>query len=124
MNILELKLNENYVWHYPATPVVYARGAIVEVSRDLEATLAGYVDLADITEAVPSSITILSLPACGVLTKAGVIEGEQTFAMFWSYTIQEGFFTTLAINDMIDLNSETIQYQWTNENAGDCDALE
>jgi len=61
-----------------------------------------------LTEAIPDSITITYLPACGVLTKAGVLEGEQTFAMFWSYSIEEGFVTDLAIGDHIDLETESI----------------
>ena len=34
-NILELKVNEELQWQVPAEPVVYARGAVVEVSHDL-----------------------------------------------------------------------------------------
>ena len=113
MNILELKLNEDWEWQVPAEPVVYARGAIVEVSRDLSDTLAGYVDLDTLTAAVPDSITIMALPACGVLTKSGVLEGEQTFAMFWSYSVQTGFTTELHIGDHIDLQTESVSYEFS-----------
>jgi len=52
----------------------------------------------------------MSLPACGILTKAGFIEGEQTFAMFWSYTVTTGFYTELKIGDHIDLDTESVVF--------------
>ena len=119
-NILELKVNDDYQWQVPAEPVVYSIGAVVDVSRDLSETLQGYVDLDLLTEAVPDSITITDLPACGVLTKAGTLVGEQSFAMFWSYSVEEGFVAELALDDVVDLTSETVQFTPSE----DCDDLE
>jgi len=60
-------------------------GGTVELTHQLSAAIQGYVDVNAIEEAVPTSVTIDSLPACGYLYRDTVGQHEEEFAIFWSY---------------------------------------
>jgi hypothetical protein len=39
------------------------------------------------------------MPSCGILTKEGTSSEEQTFAMFWQYTVEEDYVIELGVGD-------------------------
>ena len=64
-------------------------GQNVPISDQLASVIQGYIALAEIGNAIPQSITIESLPACGILTRVGNYMNEYQIAIFWSYTREE-----------------------------------
>jgi hypothetical protein len=45
----------------------------------------------------------MNTPTCGVLTRNGVEESQQTFALFWSYSVEQEYTYELGIGDQVDL---------------------
>jgi len=79
----------------------------------------GEIDIEYITEAVPEILTITGLPSCGVLIKAGVTAEEQTFGMFWEYTVEQEFTMEIGIGDQVNLSNESVIFT----DSDDCETL-
>lgn len=56
-------------------------------------------------------MTLTDVPSCGVLTKSGTSETEQTFALFWTYTSIEDYTFEIGVGDQVDLSDETIVFE-------------
>jgi len=88
-DILELKINEDYIENIITDPIIYQLGGdMLSLSDEISQLIQGYISLAQLASAIPNSIVLESLPACGVLTRVGVEEDEYSFALFWSYTVE------------------------------------
>jgi hypothetical protein len=57
-------------------PIVIEFGSTVDLTNQLSEALRGYVSVDDIQNAIPTSITINSLPSCGTLYRSAVNDGE------------------------------------------------
>jgi len=57
----------------PLDPISYRVGADVQLTDLLKETVQGYVNLDQLNNAIPASVTFLALPdpECGVLTRKG-----------------------------------------------------
>jgi len=82
--------------------------------------MSGYINTDYIDEAIPSILTIMDLPSCGVLVRQGVESSQQSFALFWSYSVEQEVSYTLGVGDQVDLSNESIVFQDTDENTS-CD---
>lgn len=90
--IMDIVLNMDYLPYYETLPIIMEGGGSVELTNQLAAAIQGYVDLNAIEDAIPTSVTIDSLPACGVLYRDTVGQHEEEFAIFWSFDTVEGFY--------------------------------
>lgn len=81
--ILEIVLNQDYREFYETEPVAYSIGGAVDLTNQLSRALQGYVSMENIDKAIPTSITINTLPSCGVLYRQFVAENEMEFAIMW-----------------------------------------
>jgi len=109
--ILEIVLNDNYLPYHETEPAEFSIGGSVDLTNQLSAALQGYVDLDDVANAIPTSITVTSLPACGVLYRQFVAEGETEYAILWQYTEEEGFVQAIATGDTVDFGFESVFYE-------------
>lgn len=75
--VMEIVLNSGYLPFQETEPTVFQTGGTVDLTNQLSSAIQGYVDLAMIDEAVPTSITIESLPACGILWRQTVAAEEE-----------------------------------------------
>ena len=66
-DILELKINEDFLPYTEYDPILYSLGDGVDVTEHLYTTIQGYVDTSTIDQAIATSATILEVPSCGVL---------------------------------------------------------
>jgi len=64
-----------------------------------------------INEAIPTSITIESLPSCGALWRQTVSADEEQFAIFWSYDAVSGFVVQAAVGETIDFAVTQLFYE-------------
>lgn len=85
---LEFVINQEFEDNTEAEFNTYVDGAPISITDQLDEAIRGYVDVDYINQAIPEQLTLTDLPSCGVLTKSGSTESEQTFAMFWSYTVE------------------------------------
>jgi hypothetical protein len=58
----------------------------------------------------------MNTPTCGVLTRNGVEESQQTFALFWSYSVEQEYSYELGIGDQVDLTNESVIFADTDAN--------
>ena len=117
---MEIVLNSDYLPFYETEPATFEVGGEIDLTNQLSSAIQGYVDLSKLDDAVATSITIDSLPACGALYRETVDEGEEQFAIFWSYNSVEGFVVQAAIGDTIDFSVTSLFY----EGQDDCAELE
>lgn len=82
--------------------------------------MSGYINVDYIDEAVPQILTIMNTPTCGVLTREGTEESQQSFALFWSYSVEQEYSYELGIGDQVDLTNESVVFADTDENTS-CD---
>jgi hypothetical protein len=75
--IMETLINAPYTPFETNEPVVFDLGGELDLTNQLTNALRGYVDLENIEDAVATSITIETLPACGALYRETVNENEQ-----------------------------------------------
>ena len=73
-DILELKINEDFVPRTETDPQYYVidengNGQSLDLTAQLTEAIQGYINLDNLAEAIPSSVTIEAEPACGVLVK-------------------------------------------------------
>lgn len=109
--ILEIVLNEGYLDFYEAEPTEFSIGGSVDLTNQVSEAVQGYVELNKLEDAVPSSITITSLPGCGVLYRQSAVEGEGSFAVLWTYDVEEGFAVEAAVGDTVNFAFESIFYE-------------
>jgi len=102
--VMEIVLNSDYLPWIETEPQVFEIGGEVDLTNQLTSAIQGYVDLDLIGEAVPTSITIESLPGCGVLWRQTVTDDEEEFAIFWSYDAVSGFVVQAASGETIDFS--------------------
>ena len=117
---MEIVLNSDYLPFHETEPQTFEVGGAVDLTNQLTSAIQGYVDLGKLDDAVATSITIDSLPACGALYRETVDEGEEQFAIFWSYDSVEGFVVQAAVGDTIDFGITALFY----EGQDDCAELE
>jgi len=87
-SVIELVVNDGAEEEVDQDFNVYSSGAPLAIDAALEEAIRGTVDVDYIDQAVPQILEITGEPSCGVLTKSGTGEFEQTFALFWSYTVE------------------------------------
>lgn len=75
--VLEIVLNDAYLEFYETEPTEFSIGGEVDLTNQLTQAIQGYVDLDKIDESIPTSITIETLPACGVLYRQSAEESEE-----------------------------------------------
>jgi hypothetical protein len=89
--ITQIVLNSDYEPWVDSLPETFQVGGNVDLTNQLSAAIQGYVELGSLDDAIATSITIESLPACGALYRQTVSEEEESFAIFWSYNSVSGF---------------------------------
>jgi len=98
----------------------YELGGEYDLTNQLTQAIRGYVDLDDLDEAVPTSVTINQLPSCGILWRETMSEDEESFAVFWSYDSAEGWVVEVEEGEVIDFSNTALFY----EGSDDCGELE
>ena len=83
--VMEIVLNSDYLPFYETEPSTFEVGGQIDLTNQLSSAIQGYVDLDKLDEAVATSITIESLPACGSIYREAVGAWEEQFAIFWTY---------------------------------------
>lgn len=117
--VMEIVLNSDYEPFTETPPQVFQIGGEVDLTNQLTQAIQGYVDLDRIDEAVPTSITINSLPSCGSLWRQTASEDEEQFAIFWTYDEAAGFVVEAAVGETIDFSVTQLYY----EEDADCETL-
>jgi len=82
---MSIILNSDYLPYTETAPEVFELGGELDLTNQLTHAIQGFVDLSKLDDAVATSITIESLPACGALYRQTVTEDEEQFAIFWTY---------------------------------------
>jgi hypothetical protein len=83
---------------------VYQTGEPLSITESLEGAMRGYIDVDYINQAVPGILTMMETPGCGVLTKSGTSVTEQSFALFWTYTVENAYTYEIGVGDQVDLS--------------------
>lgn len=58
----------------------------------------------------------MNTPTCGVLTRQGSEDSQQSFALFWTYTVEQEYSYELGVGDQVDLSNESVVFSDTDEN--------
>jgi hypothetical protein len=95
--IQEMLINADYNYSDYNT-VAFNLGSSVDLTNQVTQALQGYVNIEELDQAIPTSITINSLPSCGALWRTAANEGEEEFAVFWSYN-QEASGFVVQVNE-------------------------
>lgn len=108
---MSIILNTDYLPFTETAPTVFELGGEIDLTNQLTHAIQGFVDLSKLDDAVATSITIESLPACGALYRETVTEDEEQFAIFWTYDQARGFVVQAQKGDVIDFSVTSLFYE-------------
>ena len=85
-----------------------ALGGSLMISEDIWEHIQGYITEDALANSIPATMTIESLPECGVLVRRGsLLEQRPNYALYWTFA-NNVYSLELAVGDSVDLTNELV----------------